>query len=167
MSRIFVYLAVCRQLSLFKCRIDFRRKFWYPERKKHFDSACKKTISALARTRDMPSRGTMRACGSTIRLILRWLASWRWRATTCMKTVLFTPSPTMGRGYCTRKLAGRSRLRQFRDEIKTGPQATRPADLYKLDGAGGVSTSRDKKEKLRPYDRSFLFVVRIAGLEPV
>lgn len=42
MSRIFVYLAVCRQLSLFKCRIDFRRKFWYPERKKHFDSACKK-----------------------------------------------------------------------------------------------------------------------------
>ena len=45
MSRIFVYLAVCRQLSLFKCRIDFRRKFWYPERKKHFDLACKKTIA--------------------------------------------------------------------------------------------------------------------------
>lgn len=163
MSRIFVYLAVCRQLSLFKCRIDFRRKFWYPERKKHFDLACKKTISALARTQDMPSRGTMRACGSTIRLILRWLASWRWRATTCMKTVLFTPSPTMGRGYCTRKLAGRSRLRQFRDEIKTGPQATRPADLYKLDGAGGVSTSRDKKKSSDLTAEAFFFVVRIAG----
>lgn len=167
MSRIFVYLAVCRQLSLFKCRIDFRRKFWYPERKKHFDLACKKTISALARTGNTLSRQTMRACGSTIRLILRWLASWRWRATTCMKTVLFTPSPTMGRGYCTRKLAGRSRLRQFRDEIKTGPQATRPADLYKLDGAGGVSTSRDKKKSSDLTIEAFFFVVRIAGLEPV
>ena len=73
----------------------------------------------------------------------------------------------MGRGYCTRKLAGRSRLRQLRDEIKTGPQATRAADLYKLDGAGGVSTSRDKKKSSDLTAEAFFFVVRIAGLEPV
>ena len=80
-----------------------------------------------------------------------------------MKTVLFTPSPTMGRGYCTGELAGRSRLRQLHDGTKTGPQAAKPADLYKLDGAGGVSTSRDKKKSSDLTAEAFFFVVRIAG----
>lgn len=54
-------------------------------------------------------------------------------------------------------------MRQFRDEIKTGPQAAKPADLYKLDGAGGVSTSRDKKKSSNLTVEAFFFVVRIAG----